>query len=504
MSWNASRSRERIKKHLGTVPAFDGAISLMEHARQIRVAKASQTLDNVSPRRAFVVEGAHVYGHLLDFDSLVVDQQSRETEGSHSRLLGFLDMHYKIWDAVVDGEDADRVDYHGSRLHAVVTSPSGDARGQIERAVALATKLTDVTKRVAAAFGFPARIRFGIDQGRCLAMTTGRAHEQDTLFLGPPANHAAKAAAGGDQEGIFLSDGSALSVGANSAKRTPFGDAIPETAFLREATAKYPFERIDRIGDRIIAEAAAVPQFVFHRTTPPLSQVDFSKLTPSNSVRMGMASLFADIDGFTAFVDQAIARGTDSIKRAATAIHVIREELNSVLKDDFGGKRVRFIGDCIHGLLAEDANQDDAPATVREAAVCATGMKSSFDLCKEVLGEIDKIDLAIGVEYGPVPLTRLGNRGLEGIRCATGKAVVVSERVQRSMEGGGIRFGPNARAAADDAVVQTFSETAASIPSYDAAVDLLGTSASPAFQILKFNPEARPHGVAHRQPDCAG
>ena len=35
-------------------------------------------------------------------------------------------------------------------------------------------------------------------------MSTGRAHEKDTLFLGPPANYAAKKVADSDEEGIFL------------------------------------------------------------------------------------------------------------------------------------------------------------------------------------------------------------------------------------------------------------------------------------------------------------
>ena len=53
---------------------------------------------------------------------------------------------------------------------------------------------------------------------------------------------------------------------------------------------------------------------------------------------MEMTSLFADIDGFTSFVDKAIRNGSEAIKAAASAVHVILEELNDVLKDDFGGQ----------------------------------------------------------------------------------------------------------------------------------------------------------------------
>ena len=54
-----------------------------------------------------------------------------------------------------------------------------------------------------------------------------------------------------------------------------------------------------------------------------------------------MASLFADIDGYTLFVDNAIRQGQEAIKTAVVGIHVIREELNDVLKADCEGKRVR-------------------------------------------------------------------------------------------------------------------------------------------------------------------
>ena len=47
-------------------------------------------MDRLSARRAFVVEGAHLYGQLLDFDNMVADQTATKlrhhTEtSSHAR-----------------------------------------------------------------------------------------------------------------------------------------------------------------------------------------------------------------------------------------------------------------------------------------------------------------------------------------------------------------------------------------------------------------------------------
>ena len=47
-----------------------------------------------------------------------------------------------------------------------------------------------------------------------------------------------------------------------------------------------------------------------------------------------MASIFADIDGYTSFGDAAIRGSPNEIRRAVETVRVIREELNSILKDD--------------------------------------------------------------------------------------------------------------------------------------------------------------------------
>ena len=351
MAWNEARSRKRIQEHLKTVPQFDDHITLAKDARAM--ADDHGLMAQLPTRRAFVVEGAHIYGQLLDFDDLVADRNNGETEHSHRNVLRFLNMHYRLWDSIADNDDADRVDYHGARLHAIVTSPEGDPRGQVERAVALAFKLNDATKRIAKAYGFPARIRFGIDQGKCVAMTTGRAHEKDTLFFGAPANHAAKLAASRDEEGIYVAAGAERVAGSSASRRTTIGDMAFDERFIADAARRHTFARLDDAAARLIAEARQETLFIFHRATPPLADVKFSQLSPAYSIRMGMASLFADIDGFTAFVDAAIRSGSNGIKHAASAIHVIREELNDVLREDCKGKRVRFIGDCIHAVLAE-------------------------------------------------------------------------------------------------------------------------------------------------------
>ncbi|MGX1317055.1 hypothetical protein AB7M17_000508 [Bradyrhizobium sp. USDA 377] len=486
MSWNEDRAKSRIREHVKTVPAVDRHVVL-----DSAIVEKRGMLSRMPLSQAFLVEGAHVYGELLNFETLVADR-GRETEAAHRRLLAFLHMHYRVWDSLVDGDDGDRVDYHGARLHAVITSPAGDPAAQIERAVALARKLTEAAQRVGQAHGFPSRIRLGIDHGKCLAMTTGRgAHEKDTLFLGRPANHAAKLVAAGTEQGIFLTETAQKRVAAGAVRKSA-GVMTLDEAYVQGAVRKYGFDSLDRTASAVALDSAE-PMFRFKRPALPLSTVKFSELAPANSVRMGMASIFADIDGFTNFVDQAIHGGSDKIREAVKVVHVIREELNAVLKEDFGGKRVRFIGDCIHGCVAEGERADDPAKTVRRAALCAAAMRSSFDLCLGIVGSGAAIDLAVGIEYGQTPMTRLGSRGDESVRCAASKATIEAERTQQAIEHGGVRLGTVASSVADQAVRKHFSS--GRLMSFDSASDLLWTAQAPAVQILRNEPAARPHAA---------
>lgn len=490
MVWNYSKSEARIRRYMANGPSIEADLGkIQSYSRQVLSKMATDAAD-FPLGRATLVEGVHLYGLLLDFDELA--QHDRASEVGHARLLQFLDMNYRIWDALVEEEDAIRVDYHGPRLHAVVTEPAGDAVGQLQKAIALAVKLDAAAKRAAAHYGFPARVRFGLDHGFCLAMTTGRSFEKDVLFLGSPANHAAKLVASDRIPGIFLTDNAKQKLGLQGSS----GD-LRSASIAALAAQNFTFNKFEGAIDRMLHEQPRLATFSFHRGTPPLSNIKFADLSPANSVRMGMASLFADIDGYTRYVDDAIRNGQGAIRSAVLAVHVLREELNSVLKEDFGGKRVRFIGDCIHGLIAAGEKRDDAGKAVKDAALCASGMRSSFVLAQKLLGTIDKLDLAVGVEYGEIPLTRVGYRGNDSVRCAAASAVIRSEQLQQAIAGGGISLGPVALGLADDGM-QAYFRNSNKLPSYSDAATHFGAVTSPAVQIMRDDSAARPHSVSAR------
>jgi len=170
---------------------------------------------------------------------------------------------------------------------------------------------------------------------------------------------------------------------------------------------------------------------------------------------MGLMSIFGDIDGFTKYVDECIAH--QRIGEMVSNLHVIRSELAATLSEDYFGRKVRFIGDCIHGLLAEGTSQEtDASASVVSAVKAAGGMRSSFELCQEELDGIDNLGIAIGLEFGETPITRIGIRGERSVRCSVSRAVSRSEELQGGCTGDQTAIGPTALSHAPASIKKLF------------------------------------------------
>ena len=112
-------------------------------------------------------------------------------------------------------------------------------------------------------------------------MTTGRgAHEKDTLFLGRPANYAAKLVSSGTDQGIFLTETAQKRVAARAVRKHA-GTMTLDEAYVQDAARKYAFDSIDRTATEIALNSAE-PMFRFKRPTLPLSTVKFGELSPAN------------------------------------------------------------------------------------------------------------------------------------------------------------------------------------------------------------------------------
>lgn len=423
-TWNEERAKKRIKARLEEVED----VEIKDYVRDT-------DLGNLPRATAYRVEGVHLYVDILNL-SEILETTADEGVTCHRRALRFLNLHYRAVRRILQSAEVIEVDFHNQRLHAVVAKPYGDEAARVHRAVAVAQLIVDVLDRTGEeSDDIPsATVRVGIDTGTALAVNNGRRGHREPLFLGEPANRAAKRASGGDQPGIFLT---------NTARDVIDLASVDDEdeASLTEAEVEASEEEaeLDVTADEIVErwqddlEANPIGRFEFSGHTPPFSDLDFESLSPSNSKRQDAVSVYADIDGFTAYVARRVD-DEEQAKDVVCTLHVLRAELDAVLDSDFGGRKVRFIGDCVHGVLAEGTAQTtDDEETISTVTLCAGGMRSSFSLALELLEDkgIDHGDLglAIGFEFGPIALTRLGMKGAM-VRCAVGRSVLGSEEEQ--------------------------------------------------------------------------
>lgn len=453
-TWSEERAAERIDQRISECARSD---------IEIKPYKRDTDLRSLGRTEAYRVDGVHVYADILNLEKML-NVTEVEGETCHKRTLRFLNLHFRAVARILSRVDAIFVDFHNQRLHAVVTKPYDDEADRLHRAIAMGQLIIDVLKMTGEDSDVPdADVRIGIDSGQALAVNNGRRGHREPLFLGEPANHAAKRAGGGETAGIYLTNTARNTLGLK-----PVSDEDTSALTVAEIQASQKRANLDVSVDDIVdeweedLEKNPISAFQFSGHTPPFSNLDMETLSALNSRRQDGISIYADIDGFTKYVTDSIV-DDDSAKGVVQTLHVLRGELDAVLHRDFGGRKVRFIGDCVHGLMAEGTAQTaDAELSISTAVLCAAGMRSSFELAIEMLAEdgldISSLGLAIGVEYGPLTVTRLGIKG-ELIRCSISRGVLCSEQQQKDCLGTETGIGPVAYRKANDNTKAIFGVT---------------------------------------------
>lgn len=457
-TWDFESSVKRIQTRLAEVQD----ISVVPYTRVT-------DLQSIATNKAYLVDAVHIYIDIINTPQLF-DSAKADTEYRHKLVLKFLNRHVRAIQRLIDQTGDVLVDMHNQRLHAFVAKPYDSDENdrevsRIEHAVAISQLVIDVLKETGDddAQIENAKVSVGIDSGKALAVNNGRRGYREPLFLGNPANKAAKMLEG-NRQGIFLTNNARVAVGLNEVDRPA---AVPLTA--AEVATCVESANLGITAEQIIelwkADLKAKPtkNFQFSRHTPPMAGLDFADLTPSTSRRMEVVSVYADIDGFTAFINDAIeASATDEegLEDAVKALHVLRSELDAVLAGDFEGKKVRFIGDCIHGVLAEGTSiKTDDNASADDAVYCTAALHSGFNLASKLLQD-DGIDtsslgLQVGLEYGVTALTRLGMKGRR-IPCVLSTSVIESEEQQKKCSAGQTAIGKMAYSVASEPIQKLF------------------------------------------------
>lgn len=418
-SWSTDCATDRINKLLAEVKD----VTIMEYSKDM-------SLENIPKNKAYRTDSVHLYIDILNLDE-ILSTTGFEGETCHKRALKFLNLHYRAVYRILKTCEAIKVDFHNQRLHSVISKPYDSEEDRIKKAVAIAQLIIDVLKETGEnEADIPnAMVRVGIDSGKSLIVNNGRRGGREPLFLGPPANEAAKLASDHSTKGIFLTNNAREAIGLSVAvnpKKTPLTKDQIEDCETR-TNLDVSKEQIIKAWEEDL-EKSPIGLFNFSGHTPPLSTLDVLLLTPSNSRRQELVSIYADISGFTAYVRDHINDNSEDVIRV---LHVIRSELDNVLSKDFEGRKIRFIGDCLHGVFClGTAQTTDTLDTISESVLCVGALRSSFNKSLEILEEnkveYGELGLSIGFEYGQTAISRLGIQG-ERVRCAISRAVLTSE-----------------------------------------------------------------------------
>lgn len=499
-NWNYDRAKKAIDSRIDEIKS----VEIVEYKRDT-------SLESIPTNKAYRVDGVHMYADILNLEDILGTTNS-EGERCHKRTLRFLNLHQRAVHRVLDTCDARRIDFHNQRLHSLIAKPYGTEaeKDRVCRAVAIGKLIIDVLAETADDDeDIPnAKVRIGIDTGIALAVNNGRSGNREPLFLGSPANLAAKLASNWSAEGIYLTNAARKAAGLTEIIADKEGTSPLSAADVTEC------EKVAKLGvgkDEIVKEWRKdneynpIGSFDFSRPTPPLCNLDISILTPGNSRRMEAVSVYADIDGFTKFVADHIDNDAEDVVKC---FHVVRSELDRVISSDFEGRRIRFIGDCIHGLLMDGtAHTTDEEESISAATLCVGALRSSFDLTLERLSDngiaTSGLGLAIGFDFGPMTVTRLGIQGSR-VRCSISRGVLASEAEQHRCAGIETAIGQTAYDTGSNAVQKLFgaSRKIANLD-YDLAVDSLaadGDKIAKATTVAAYAASAPAMAKASEQP----
>ena len=184
MSWNYQTSLERIQKYLAGLG-------------EIQVEKLVRDADLyalLTPTNCRQIYGAHVYVDVPNF-ALIASQAEGE---AYRRVIQAIHLYHREVARIVEAPevfDGVRIHFQGPKLHALFFRPIDSSEKLASKAVLLQIVLRHFVANVFNP-AFPLlpnlTIAGGADLGNAIGTKNGMEGDRELLFLGAPANYAAK------------------------------------------------------------------------------------------------------------------------------------------------------------------------------------------------------------------------------------------------------------------------------------------------------------------------
>lgn len=444
MSWNKQRAMERVDAH-----DFDDY--------EVNVGNLSTTMDfaNLSTKDVRRVSGVHIYVNIPNFHLAV--QDAGNDKAKQKKLIRATSVLRRIQgdllkDSGVNGGDAiGKIQIQGARMHALSFKPYGSEEKRAVQSVVMAITMNtylyqifnDVFSEIR---NFQGSV--GLSSGESLVANIGFSGDRERISLGTCANLAAKVLGLGNSITItediytllteslqdhFAKNGTVAGVTTYKASGLCWDEQPDLVESLGVTWDEESWkEKTEEYRDGLTLSDMDV--------TWAEVKIDVGILSEKNSRRTDAVVIFADLDGFTDYVQKA--EDNDSVVSLVRELHMIRHEFHSVLKTDYPGVVLQHQGDRVFAILHEPFGDDasDHKKRCQKAVDAAIGLQSSMDhVLKDKLTGRENLSVAIGVSVGTALVTMLGNKGKREVVCL-GPEVSTAERLQLTSDGKEIRI----------------------------------------------------------------
>ena len=455
MAWDLNTSTNRVEHHLDT-------LGDIEVEKLTRDADLNSLLSETNCREIY---GAHVYADVPNFADLATVVGDGD---EYRRVIQSVHLYEREVARIVEGAqifDGVRIHFQGAKLHALFFRPIDNTAEIATKAVLLLLVLRHFVRFV---FNpeFPKlpnlTLSGGADLGNAIGTKNGQRGDRELLFLGAPANYAAKILTGTSSiritEALFDALSETLQAVFTELQDARYDITVYELGSVTTAEMEELLESADIVWDR----EASLKRLRADKLVYSLNRIEYSdaevlididSLGITNNKRVLAASVFGDVSGFTAHIDQASS--DEERKQALRLFHAIRKEMAAVVRKDFNGVRVQFQGDRVQAFF--HLPQGDEKSIARRAVQTAIGLQSSMELViKNILPEAKKLGMAVGVEIGTTLVSKLGAHGHRD-RICVGDAVEEAARHQEGSPEGEIAISQSIYTQLEEEVQKLFT-----------------------------------------------
>lgn len=302
----------------------------------------------------------------------------------------------------------------------------------------------------------------GAELGDCVVANVGIRGDRELISVGTSANQAAKALGphhalvlGPSLWGALPKDWQSSFEKIGSSYRLDLCHAENLEVVIRDCGIDWS---VEKSASQMLSTRESLPLESIHSEVAK-EKIGPLTLGPKHFKTCGAASIFVDIDGYSALIESLLS-DKEKLGRAMQLLHLFRYELRQVTESDSDGIVIQHQGDRLQALLHTPSN-DPAKVGRRAVEMCISLNSSVEEALNREPGLPSKLHVAIGCAFGPTVVVRFGVRGDLDVGCL-GHAPAQAETLQLNSGGNEIRISADLyKNISDDSIRQHFSEDTA-------------------------------------------